>query len=289
MKKCISALMAALCLLLTGCGVLLERSYSVVEPYSARFWESGIEDTLKAESYQDLVNSLLLLVEEGSTQGHIRFYTDEEFAVAFSRVLSANNEVRQETVPGSYLLENLTVSAEKGAEYLTLNYDLVYRQDVEDPDSLMLLSDSQSLTDLLRIALREGHAKITARFVNELDGERVVAVVEDLWREMNPVEDAGEEGGDAPQEVPGEEEALPPQQDETEEAEVTEEDEEVDHIPEEEAEETAPADGEDTSGEEPEEPVQEPLPPCPWQIQFYPNRENAQLVEILLLEPVEEN
>ena len=45
------------CLLLTGCGALLERSYSVVEPYADRYWDSAAEDTLRAENHQDVVNS----------------------------------------------------------------------------------------------------------------------------------------------------------------------------------------------------------------------------------------
>ena len=52
------------CLLLGGCVSLLERSYSVVEPYADRYWDSAAEDTLKAENYQDLVNSLLMQVEQ---------------------------------------------------------------------------------------------------------------------------------------------------------------------------------------------------------------------------------
>ena len=64
-----------LCLLLCGCGILLERSYSSVEPYANRYWDSGAEDTLRSETYQDLVNSLLLLVEERAEEGTIRCYS----------------------------------------------------------------------------------------------------------------------------------------------------------------------------------------------------------------------
>ena len=38
MKKCLPFLF--LCLLLTGCAALLERSYSIAEPYSDRYWDS---------------------------------------------------------------------------------------------------------------------------------------------------------------------------------------------------------------------------------------------------------
>ena len=44
MKKWMLSL--PLCLALCGCGMLLERSYSSVEPYANRYWDSGAEDTL---------------------------------------------------------------------------------------------------------------------------------------------------------------------------------------------------------------------------------------------------
>ena len=66
MDKRILPILMALCLLCTGCASLLERSYSSVEPYTDRFWDSTAEDTLKAASYQDLVNSLLMLIEQRS-------------------------------------------------------------------------------------------------------------------------------------------------------------------------------------------------------------------------------
>ena len=68
------ALLLAVCLSLSGCASLLERSYSVVEPYTDRYRDSGGEDALRAESYQDLVNSLMMLVEQRAEVGTIRCY-----------------------------------------------------------------------------------------------------------------------------------------------------------------------------------------------------------------------
>ena len=44
-----ACLLLAVCLL-GGCAALLERSYSAAEPYVDRYWDSGAEDTLRAES-----------------------------------------------------------------------------------------------------------------------------------------------------------------------------------------------------------------------------------------------
>ena len=81
-------LLLAACLL-TGCAALLERSYSVVEPYADRYWDSSAEDTLRAETYQDLVNSMLLLIEQKAEEGVIRCYDEAE---EYQQALAARGE-----------------------------------------------------------------------------------------------------------------------------------------------------------------------------------------------------
>lgn len=275
--------------LLTGCARLLERSYSVVEPYADRYWDSSAEDTLRAESYQDLVNSMLLLIEQRAEEGVIRCYGE---SVAYSRALAARNEVQQETMLGSYLLKSFRLTYEEGSNYGTLTCHIAYREDAEDIDSLMTLSDSQSLVDLLRLAVREEHERLTAHFAYDTPREDVIAAVESLWQELCrsemeedealnanvdalapvPAEDGGgaleEENEGAPEEDVSpepEEDALP-------------EEEEVPDVP--------PEDGEpeDPDGGEPEGPPEEPIvyPPCPWLIRFYPDQATAEIVEVLL-------
>ena len=132
----------AACLLLCGCASLLERSYSTVEPYTNRYWDSSAEDTLRAESYQDLVNSLLMLVEQQAEEGTIRCY---EEANSYIQAQRARAEVRRETMLGSYLLEKLDFTYQYSASYSTLTYQMTYREDAEALASIMKISDSQSL------------------------------------------------------------------------------------------------------------------------------------------------
>lgn len=260
----------AACLLLSGCASLLERSYSVVEPYTDRYWESGEEDVLKAENYQDLVNTLLMLVEQRAEEGVIRYYTADN---AYVTAWEARQEVCRETPQGAYLLQEMRFSTQVTADYCTLIYTMTYREDVEDVSTLMTLSDSQSLVDLLRLALREEHPRLTAQFAYETElRENVVAAVEGLWRDIcldelaeepaETAEEAAPDGEEAPAEgeVPPEEpadEPEPPLQEDGEEPEETDETgQEAETLPE--------------------------LPPCPWEIRFYPDMEYAGIVEILL-------
>ncbi len=257
----------AACLLLCGCASLLERSYSTVEPYTNRYWDSSAEDTLRAESYQDLVNSLLMLVEQQAEEGTIRCYKE---ANSYIQAQRARAEVRRETMLGSYLLEKLDFTYQYSASYSTLTYQMTYREDAEEVGSIMTISDSQSLVDLLRLAVREEHEKMTARFVYDTPREEVTAVVEGLWQELclgeaEPADAAAEEiiapeDGDLAGGIPPEGEAPA---------------------------ETPPEEGTDLTAEVLGPPPEEALPVCPWTVRFYPDQDTAEVVEILL-DPAEE-
>ena len=189
----------------------------------------------------------------------------------------------------------------------------------------MSISDSQSLLDLLRLAVREEHQRLTARFSYDTPTADVTAAVESLWREMclgesGTVPTVGEEtviqgDGQPPEEEPSEggqpseagqpsEEAnqtpdssqAPPDQPDSGEsgqpkAETAGEQTSGQASEVSPAEQSDPAGGEDgqppdetapVSGSgEGDEPVEE-CPPCPWTIRFYPDRESAEIVEILL-------
>lgn len=270
--RTVSLLLAAC--LLTGCARLLERSYSVLEPYADRYWDTSAEDTLRAESYQDLVNSILLLIEQHAEEGVIRCYGETE---SYENALTARSEVQRETMLGSYLLKNLYLSYEQGSNYSTLTCRIIYRDDAEDIDSLMTLSDSQSLVDLLRLAVREEHEKLTAHFAYDTPREDVTAAVESFWQELCR---AGTEADEAPDSAetfePEFMEAvadIPPDDASPETAEES--------PPEEETPEAAEPD-EDIPENRPLEEDPMDYPPCPWVIRFYPNQATAEIVEVLL-------
>ncbi len=277
MKLKFTALVLSVCLLLCGCASLLERSYSSVEPYTDRYWDSGAEDTLKAESYQDLVNSLLMLIEQRSEEVVIRYYAPEE-ANTYAQAVSAKHEVQNETLLGSYLLDNLTLAYTSNNGYCTLTYSMSYRTDAQDISTLMALSDTQSLVDLLRVAVREEHDSVTAQFISKLSREEILTAVEDLWQELYlaeleasgyfnpPPEDSGE---DSPDTATEESPLDGGEQDE----ETTSDDSETDN----------PA---ELSEELPIEPTENAppivFPPCQWEILFYPNANTAEIVTIIL-------
>jgi len=295
MKKGILAAALAACVLLSGCAALLERSYSVVEPYADRYWDSSAEDTLRVDNYQDLVNSLLMLIEQRAEEAVIRCYDEVS---SRQKIVESRNEVRRDTMQGSYLLQNIQFTFEEGANYSTAAFHMTYREDAEDLNSVMTLSDSQSLVDLLRLAVREDHEKITACFTYNTPRDAVTAAVESYWQELcrEEMEAASGLAEDVPAGPPedGEDGGLPSLDGEEPEGgtEVLPE-EETESEPDAETVETAPEDpaaapeesgGETPAGPDGEEETEDPIiyPPCPWIVRFYPNQETAELVEILL-------
>ena len=269
MKKQIPPLLLALCLCLSGCAAMLERSYSFSEPYVNRYWDTGAGDTLRASTYQDLVNSLLMLVEQRAEEGVVRYSARTR---SYNEVYDAVAEVRQKTPMGSYLLKSMLFRYEAGEDDCTVTLQITYREDTEDVDKLMLLSDSQSLVDLLRLALREEHQRQTAQFVYETERrEDVLAAVEGLWteicleRQAQEAEAAAEAAAALTDPEDGGPSAYPKAEPDQE--------------------EPAPGSGEEFQAEdEPAEPAAEEIviPPCPWEIRFYPDAEYAGIVEIWL-------
>ena len=74
MRKPVLILLLTGCVLLSGCSSILDREYSSVEEHSSKYWESEAAGTLRAESYQDIVNDLLILIGKHTESATVRLY-----------------------------------------------------------------------------------------------------------------------------------------------------------------------------------------------------------------------
>ena len=93
--------------LLTGCGSLLERSYTAVTPHTQFSDESKNDAILRAETYQGLVSALLYLVEQGEETGTVRLYQyGSVTGTAASDVDQACLEVTQEDPLGEMCIRD---------------------------------------------------------------------------------------------------------------------------------------------------------------------------------------
>ena len=164
MRKKFIPLTLALCLTLAGCGnIVLERSYSVSAPHSEVYWENENADTLRADSYQDLVNALLLLLGEHSEEGTVRIYGNDEAAASMAE--QACREVQEETALGAYLLDYISYTDTQERAYYEMHVRLGYRRTAEEQAGIITATSTEALPDLLRLTAREGAlSRIAVRF-----------------------------------------------------------------------------------------------------------------------------
>ena len=188
MRKKFIPLSLALCLTLSGCGgnVVLERSYSVSTPHSEVYWENEGADTLRADSYQDLVNALLLLLGEHSEEGTVRIYGNDEEAASMAE--QACREVQEETALGAYLLEYISYTDAQEHGYYEMRVRLGYRRTAEEQAAIITATSTEALPDLLRLTAEEGTVKRVAvrfgYFATDRDGLR--EMVREVQSEVEP-------------------------------------------------------------------------------------------------------
>lgn len=258
MKRCAAAALLALCLLLTGCGALLERSYSSLEPHSATYWVGDDEDTLRAESYQELVNALLLLVDAHAADGVVRFYDGGAKASALAE--RACTEVQRQTPLGAYLLDYITYAGTDEGNYYELSVSFGYRRTAEEQKAIVNATSTEALPDLLRAAVEEGRGAVAIRvayFSSDRDG--VYDLVRGVYEEFYPPEEPEEPPEEIADGADGQEETA------------------EDEPPAEEPEQDGEPDGE---AAEPEEPEKREIP---WQVFFYPEESiRPGIIEVLL-------
>lgn len=187
MRKKFIPLTLALCLTLSGCGnIVLERSYSVSAPHSEVYWENENADTLRADSYQDLVNALLLLLGEHSEEGTVRIYGNDEEAASMAE--QACREVQEDTALGAYLLEYISYTDTREHGYYEMRVRLGYRRTAEEQAAIITATSTEALPDLLRLTAEEGTVKRVAvrfgYFTTDRDGLR--EMVREVQSEVEP-------------------------------------------------------------------------------------------------------
>ena len=183
-KKRILLLCTALALTLTGCSnVVLERAYSSASPHSETYWENEESDTLRADSYQDLVNAMLLLLSEHADDGTVRVYGEDLDAETIME--SACAEVQQETALGAYLLDYVTYTCAAEHDYYALSFHFGYRRTRSEQAGIINATSTEALPELLRTAAQGGAERLTVR-VGYFAGDRagVEAMVQEVQSEF---------------------------------------------------------------------------------------------------------
>ena len=186
MRICRWSIALLCCLLLTGCASILDREYRVVELHSSKFWESDAGDILRAESYQDIVNDLLLLVGGYQEQATLRLYTDDSETTVASELERAASEVQQDTPLGSYAVSYIITESEKQRDYYEITVRISYRRTRDQMKAIVNATSTTALEALLSAAMESGRKELAVRlgYWNEGDEDMVgnaMAAVEEEW------------------------------------------------------------------------------------------------------------
>jgi len=186
MRICRWSIILFCCLLLTGCASILDREYRVVELHSSKFWESDADDILRAESYQDIVNDLLLLVGEYQQQATLRLYSDDSEATVTAELERAASEIQKDTPLGAYAVSYIITESEKQHDYYEVTVRISYRRTRDQMKAIVNATSATALESLLAAAMESGRKELSVRlgYWNEGDEEIVnnaMASVEEEW------------------------------------------------------------------------------------------------------------
>ncbi len=257
MKKAILPLLLICSLVLGGCGSFLNREYSVSEPHSAGYFPSEDRSVLRVETYQDLVNALLMLVEQRAPEATIWFYPSRETPNSSAAMARACNEVRLETPLGAFAVDYLSYTVDDSSHnYSVLPLTIGYRRTAEQVGAIVHATGVSALYDLLPAAADRGADSVAVQvnyFGQSHDEIRAAVAAIQLERYLAahpPAEPAEPEDPEAPEE-PADEPENPDE------------------------------------SEEPEEPGEEPEPALPadvtpWEVNFYPAEGPSGIVEVIL-------
>lgn len=187
MKKIVVlAMVCLLCFVAVGCS-MLERSYSSVQPHISSYYESEDQSVLRAETYQDLVNDLLLLIGERAEAGTIWLYAADALGDVQQAVENACQEVQNETPMGAYAVEYMTYTLEEtAAAHMDIKLTIGYRRTQQQMDGMVNITGVTALRDLLTAAAANRASELTVQLGNFYnDPEEIHAIVSEVAAEHN--------------------------------------------------------------------------------------------------------
>ena len=187
MKKIVVlAMVCLLCFVAVGCS-MLERSYSSVQPHISSYYESEDQSVLRAETYQDLVNDLLLLIGERAEEGTIWLYAADALGDVQQAVERACQEVQNETPMGAYAVEYMTYALEEtSVTHIDVKLTIGYRRTQQQMDSMVNITGIAALRDLLTAAAGNRASELAVQLGNFYnDPEEIYAIVSEVAAEHN--------------------------------------------------------------------------------------------------------
>lgn len=177
MRKGISAVLAVLLLLCSGCASMLNRDYSSVTVHSATPTAEGDSNTMRVENYQEVVNALIYLINQGEETGSIR-YSGEE-ADLKQLMDEACTEVQQDPL-GAYAVDYIKYSVTSIVGSYEADVQITYRRTREQVASIVAATGTSAIRSELSRALSAFSNEVVLRISHFEEDE---AYIQQLVRE----------------------------------------------------------------------------------------------------------
>lgn len=167
--KLLAAITALSLLLSSGCSMMLNRDYiSVTTHNTTSPTTEGDPSTLRAESYQEVVNALIYFINQGVETGTIRLYMDSDDIEA--ELENACLEVVQEDALGAYAVDYMKYSVNSVVTYNQAEVQIFYRRTKEQIASIASVTGTTAIRNELRSALSTFQSEQVLR-VSYFDGD----------------------------------------------------------------------------------------------------------------------
>lgn len=151
-------------LLLSGCGILGQRAYVVVEPHQEDYQRSPDSDTITVGSYGGLKNAILNFVKDGEKEGVIRA---EGYSGELDEDLSrAVYEVSQLSPLGVFAVDHITYDYSRIVSYYEIHLNTAFRRSAEEIASVSYVTDMDAAREKILEAMETYEATLILRVGN---------------------------------------------------------------------------------------------------------------------------
>ena len=163
-RWCAALLCAVLACSMTGCGDFLDREWYEVKDHSPTYYEGEGRDVLRADTYQDLVNNILILVGNHAESGTIWLYYAQEGLDAAEAAEKASREVEKDTPMGSYAVSYIQYTVDDTARnYSEIVVTIGYKRTEKEIINMVHATNVSALHDLLSEAAAEGKTSLVVQ------------------------------------------------------------------------------------------------------------------------------
>lgn len=174
------AVCLAVCLLLTGCTGMLDRSYESSVDHVDKPSTAGDPSVLRAENYQELVNAVLYLVSQGQEEGVIQLH---EYPGDVEQALTtACLEVATEDPLGAYMVDYIKHECARVVSYYQATVSIRYCRTKEQLRSIVNVTGTSAIRAELQSALSSFSTQAVLRVAYfDQDEESILTLIRQAY------------------------------------------------------------------------------------------------------------